>query len=361
MRPKFKLMDTLLLSSEPGQVLAHRSAAKIDADVRARLRITAPTEDHLERMTDAGRLERATRAGTTFYAPSLSGVEAYFAESRRVGEPLRLSQPFKGTPMKELAHWFDDYFSPGSEMGKRIDELGLPGLSWPGGTKWRAAEAVFKAWNYPVLCNYLSYFLVEMLDPQQWVGERADRRTGAVDRLNAMFSSAGLRVHEDGYLVPLLRAPEKKVSLTAWEDEPRFRAEVVQPLLERVPGVLQVVFTHGRDEYGRDFLFCYRHPVSGDRRWIGVQVKAGDVSGAVGRHVSMLVEQVEMAFQHPVKDIAAMGEVYVGEVMVLVSGLFTNNAKERILASIKDPVWRANVSFMDRPAIEGLIRAGRPG
>lgn len=75
----------------------------------------------------------------------------------------------------------------------------------------------------------------------------------------------------------------------------------------------------------------------------------------------MLVEQVEMASQHPVKDIAAMGEVYISEVMVLVSWLFTNNAKEPSLANIKNPVWRVNVSFMGRPAIDGLIRAGRPG
>ena len=90
-------------------------------------------------------------------------------------------------------------------------------------------------------------------------------------------------------------------------------------------------------------------------------MKAGDVSSAVGRNASMLVEQVEMAFQHPVKDIAAMGGVCISEVMVLVAGLFTNNAKEPSLANIKNPMWRANVSSMDRPAIEGLTRAGRPG
>ena len=90
-----------------------------------------------------------------------------------------------------------------------------------------------------------------------------------------------------------------------------------------------------------------------------MQVKAGDVSGAVGRRVSGLVEQVQTTFQHPVKDVATMGVVHVAEAMVLVSGRFTNHAKERILASIKDPVWRANVSFLDRPDIERLSRTTR--
>jgi hypothetical protein len=45
--------------------------------------------------------------------------------------------------------------------------------------------------------------------------------------------------------------------------------------------------------------------------------------------------------------------------MILVSGKFTDNAKERILANFPDPVWRGNVSFFDRPAIEALIRNAR--
>jgi hypothetical protein len=49
----------------------------------------------------------------------------------------------------------------------------------------------------------------------------------------------------------------------------------------------------------------------------------------------------------------------VSEAMILVSGKFTDNAKERILANFPDPVWRGNVSFFDRPAIEALIRNAR--
>lgn len=365
MRPKFKTTDILLLSSEPDHVLALRPYPKIEADIRSKLGISAPPIEHLERMAETGRLQQHERGGLVYFGPTIEGIAKYFSETRKVRHLLQIAQPFKSTPIQELAHWFDDYFQPGSEMGKRIAEMGLPGVVWPsGGTKWRTAEALFQRWNYPILCNYLSAFLVEMLDPQHWAVEGhehrpPEKRAPAIDALNGMFKAAGLRVHEDGYLVPLLHAPEKKVATDVWDDEARFRVEVVQPLLERIPGVSQVILTHGPDEYGRDFLFWYRHPVSGERRWVGVQVKAGDVSGAVGRHVSGLVEQVGMTFQHPVKDVAAMGEVYVAEAMVLISGRFTSNAKERILASIKDPAWRANVSFMDRPDIERLIRTTR--
>ena len=45
-----------------------------------------------------------------------------------------------------------------------------------------------------------------------------------------------------------------------WENESRFRQELVEPMLRQVPGIINVISTHGKDEYGRDFIFDYRHP-----------------------------------------------------------------------------------------------------
>ncbi len=268
---------------------------------------------------------------------------------------LERNRPFASGILEALAHWFDAYFSPKSQMNAKLAEMGIPGACLGSGTKWREAVRLFEQWNQPGRYSYFSAFLVYLLDPEQWPGAE-DYRVQAWSRIEEIFRPAGLRLHEVGYLVPTLEEEHATPKMGVWENESRFRQELVEPMLRQVPGIINVISTHGKDEYGRDFIFDYRHPLLGDRRWVAVQVKIGDVSGTAGGVLRTILDQVQAAFEHPIIDLGAMGKVSTSEVIVLISGSFTNNAKERILDGVRDSVWRENTSFLDRTGIEGILR-----
>ena len=81
------------------------------------------------------------------------------------------------------------------------------------------------------------------------------------------------------------------------------------------------------------------------------------VSAGITRRT--ILDHVQMAFEHPIVDLGVMGEVSTPDLIVLISGRFTNNARERILDGMRDPVWRANTFFLDSSGIEGILRAFR--
>jgi hypothetical protein len=114
--------------------------------------------------------------------------------------------------------------------------------------------------------------------------------------------------------------------------------------------------THGNDEFGRDFVFEYEHPLPNRSRWVAVQVKMGDLPATAGGELRTIVDQVMMCFEHPLIVLPNMKSVSTSEVIVVVSGRVTGPAKQRVLEAISDPVWRANVAFLDGDAIRELQR-----
>ena len=356
-RLKFRFMDLLLLTSPPEDPWRLRSKLAIEAAIKDQigLRITLSERD-LDQIVKPGWIKIEKNAeDNVFIAPTRTGVAEHFAKYYRVGHFLERDRPFAGGILDALAHWFDAHFSPKSHMNARLEETGIPGACLGSGTKWREAAWLFEQWNQPVRYSYISAFLVYLLDQEQWSGAE-DVRARAWSEVEEIFRPAGLRLHEIAYLVPALEQEQAQPKLGAWGDEFRFRQELVEPMLRQVPGIIHVICTHGNDEYGRDFIFDYRHPLLGDRRWVAVQVKVGNVSGTAGGILRTILDQVQMAFEHPITDLGAMGKVSTSEVIVLISGHFTNNAKERILDSMRDPVWRANTFFMDKTGIEGILR-----
>ena len=359
-RLKFRFMDMLLLTAPLEDPWRPRSKLAIETAIKNQfgLRISSSEKD-LDRIVKPEWIKTEKNAqGFLFITPTKTGATEHFAKYYRVGHFLERDRPFAGGILEALAHWFDAHFSPKSQMNARLAETGIPGACLGDGTKWREAARLFERWNRPGRYSYISAFLVYLLDPEQWPGAE-DIRAQAWSEVEEIFCPAGLRLHETGYLVPALEEEQALPKLGAWDDEFRFRQELVEPMLRQVPGIINVICTHGNDEYGRDFIFDYRHPLLGDRRWVAVQVKVGNVSGAAGSILRTILDQVQMAFEHPIVDLGAMGEVSTSEVIVLISGHFTNNAKERILDSMRDPVWRANTFFLDSSGIEGILRAFR--
>ncbi len=355
---QFRFMDMLLLTAPPDDPWKLRSQAAIQEAIKKQFGVDIPIrENDLGRVVPPDWIKvQKNPQGFLFIGPLPTGAAAHFAKYYRVGHFLERDKPFAGSLLEALANWFDGYFSPGSQMNARLAETTIPGARVGSGTKWREAARLFQQWNHPGKYSYISAFLVCILDREQWSGAE-DTRAAAWHAVEEFFRSAGLGMHESGYLIPLLQEEQIAARVGVWDDESRFRQELVEPMLRRVPGVIHVIPTHGNDEYGRDFLFDYRHPLLGDRRWVAVQVKVGDVSGEAGGELRTIVDQVQTAFEHSIIDLGAMGRVSTSEFVVLISGRFTRNAQERILEGIKDPVWRANVFFLDRIGIDGILRA----
>jgi hypothetical protein len=359
-RQQFRLMDMLLLTAPAQEPWALRSTNAIEQAVlrQYRIRIRIP-EDRLDRIVEPGwiRCERNSQ-GFLFIAPTPNGVKEYFFKQYRVGWIVDRDRPFAAGTIEALAHWFDEHFSPKSQMNARLAELDIPGAQLGGGTKWREAAWLLEQWNQAGRFSYISALIVHLLDAEQWPAAE-DRRQRAWSEVEMIFRPSGLRLHDGGYLIPALQHEQAEPHMDAWDDERRFRNEIVEPMLRQVPGIINVINTHGNDEFGRDFIFDYRHPLLGDRRWAGVQVKVGDVSGAAGGPLRQLLDQVQMAFEHPIIDLGTMGRVAMSEVIVIISGRYTSNAKERILDGIRDPVWRTNVFFLDRDGVKGILSSTR--
>lgn len=351
------LIDLLLLSAPDDDPWAPRTRDGIAADVAARLEadIVFAGMDITRFAPEHWLTISANGDGEELLAPTLDGAMEHFQQRYGVSHFLRRDRPFGGGVIEALAHWFDDHFSPGTQMSARLSETGIPRAWLKQGTKWREAATVFGMWNRLDRYSYFSAFLVYILHPEQWVG-RGDLRSGATGEISAMFGAAGLELHEDRYLVPLIGQKPAAAASSDWDDEGHFRDNIIEPLLKRMPHILSVTQTHGSGEFGRDFLFDYNNELLGDRRWTGVQTKAGNVSGEAGGQLRTIIDQIHMAFEHPVVDLATLGTVAMSEMIVAISGRFTKNAEERILDSIRDPVWRANTSFLDRPRIEGLMK-----
>jgi hypothetical protein len=141
--------------------------------------------------------------------------------------------------------------------------------------------------------------------------------------------------------VEALQGERSLSGLLAAGDEELFTRQVVIPLLERL-GMHGVRYLHGTDEHGRDVLYRYQHPL-GFEVLGAVQCKAGDVSGRAGRAVDELLAQIQDALAFPVYDMNAKADRPVAEVLIAVSGDFTNHAVQRLRHRLPPPassrVW----------------------
>lgn len=139
-----------------------------------------------------------------------------------------------------------------------------------------------------------------------------------------------------------------KASLPMNEEE--FTKQRVIPALSKI-GMLDVRYNHGTKEYGRDVVYQYNDNF-GKPRYGSAQVKLGDISGKVGGMLNIIREQIEDSFKMKYKDVAAVKEVRINQVVIVCSGKYTDNAKEKILESV---LPGQNVVFLDGQDIDNII------
>jgi hypothetical protein len=116
---------------------------------------------------------------------------------------------------------------------------------------------------------------------------------------------------------------------------------------------LEVRYTQGAREYGKDFTFSELTPF-GHLRHYGLQTNAGNVSGAVNSAVDELVGQADDAFRIPYYDIASTEPRFISSFVIAISGRFTANAKDKIVNKVPRGL-HGSLLFLDREAVLELV------
>jgi len=136
-------------------------------------------------------------------------------------------------------------------------------------------------------------------------------------------------------------------------NEDLFCRKVLAPLLKYM-GFLQVRYTHGPTEFGKDFTFSEMNPF-GIYRHYALQAKAGDIRGNVHSEIQEIVNQLHLAFGMPYKELNDLNTIrYISTFVVAISGEFKGNAKSIIFNMIPDD-RKGAVHFLDKEAILELI------
>ena len=118
-------------------------------------------------------------------------------------------------------------------------------------------------------------------------------------------------------------------------------------------GFLDVEITHGRDEYGRDLVFRTNTSPFGNEQWYAVVVKNKNTKAEDFEDGGEILRQIKLCFEYPW--FKGNGEeVYANQVIVVINGTETNNAKN-ILSKILQPHQRNNVTIWNYQLLESNI------
>ena len=97
-------------------------------------------------------------------------------------------------------------------------------------------------------------------------------------------------------------------------NEAEFTIDVVIPLFEEL-GYRGLRYTHGISEYGMDVV-CYEISKFGLKRYIGVQVKVGNIGGT--RKVQDIISQAKASFNSHYLDISSQIKYNINEFLFWV-------------------------------------------
>jgi hypothetical protein len=153
----------------------------------------------------------------------------------------------------------------------------------------------------------------------------------------------------EGHTERILEGEE--ISKEVLDDEPKFTIELLLPLF-RGMGFIDVKYNHSKGEFGKDVTFSEINKF-GVRRNYGVQVKAGDLSGEAGAEIDKIIAQIDDAFQISYIDTTSREERYISDLIIAISGRFTNNAEVKIIEKVR----QLNIYFLSIDKIQELLTA----
>lgn len=186
-----------------------------------------------------------------------------------------------------------------------------------------------------------------------------DTSEDSIDYNIAIIGHGDLTIHEQ-YLIgintldEIYKIAKLEIGGLNWNeiyqtDEKAFSKDIVEPLLRKLK-FESVRYNHGTKEYGRDFICSYTDNFK-VKRYIGIQIKAGNISGKVNSQIDELLGQIEDAFSMPYREIGDKADKYITTFYIIISGQFSDNAKDKIIEKTPKNLI-GNITFIDK---NGLI------
>ncbi|CAM1333003.1 hypothetical protein [Tenacibaculum aestuariivivum] len=136
------------------------------------------------------------------------------------------------------------------------------------------------------------------------------------------------------------------------KNESLFSTEIVNTLLNKL-NYDNVIYNHGVKEYGKDFIFSEIDRL-GLTKYTAIQVKAGNLRGNVKSDIDEILAQADDAFSMPFSLLGSSNKLYISTFIILISGKFTDNAKDKIAEKIEKKLI-GNIFFIDKSMIINLI------
>ncbi|MDP3444649.1 MAG: hypothetical protein Q8T08_17470 [Ignavibacteria bacterium] len=214
----------------------------------------------------------------------------------------------------------------------------------------------------------LSTFLVTLADIAKDSSEfEVDLETLSIDddwksleitfKVESDFSFSEIITKYSNSLKELINRTELVLSGAIWKkeydvNESLFCTEIIFPLLRKM-GFLDVRFSHGVKEYGKDFTFSELTKF-GNLRHFALQAKAGNMRGNVNSDIDEIIGQLNDAFTMPYFEISATETRHISIFIIAISGYFTDNAKDKIIQKIP-PHFKGCVYLLDKDKIMELI------
>lgn len=144
-----------------------------------------------------------------------------------------------------------------------------------------------------------------------------------------------------------------KIWLEEYEtNEKLFCTDVILPLLRKMD-FIDVKFTHGTREYGKDFTFS-EITKFGNLRHYALQAKAGNIRGNVNSDIDEIIGQLDDAFSISYFEISANEERLINTFIVAISGYFTDNAKDKISQKVPKNL-KGSIYFLDKDKVIELL------
>jgi hypothetical protein len=299
-------------------------------------------------------LVRAIRGQQTEgYAITSAGAKYYLEQYLGVDPTLGVDA-FKEETLEAIATEMGNALS-GSDIRRFLVSTKIPDANIGPGTKWKEVYALLGRWNRPLHCYYVVRLVQRYLDKARFINSE-HYRSDVIARLNRHLEHDNLRIGGSGQLLRLgaVEVDRKDFVDAVADDEPMYTREVIVPLLRRL-GFVDVVYSHGLEEYGRDVTFSKADDF-GLARHYAAQVKAQVISGEAAALIDKIVGQIDDAFLMPYRDLTTKEERYISSMYVITSRAFTKNATAKILEGLRRPAVRNNVFFLAGDKVKELWR-----
>jgi len=175
--------------------------------------------------------------------------------------------------------------------------------------------------------------------------------------LDKEFQFGEIITQYSAILKDLINQTERILSGAAWRkeyetDEKLFCTEIIFPLLRKMD-FIDVRFNHGVREYGKDFTFSELTKF-GNLRHYAIQAKAGNLRGNVNAEIDEIIGQLNDAFAMPYYEVSANETRNISTFIIVISGHFTENAKDKIIQKIPQH-FKGCIYLVDRDKILELI------